>query len=109
MALRTRSRISRSTTSSAAPTNCAPISFALIPATRASDRTTTIVNEGLAKWTYNGQEGYGISEYLHQLDADAKPIIPIEGPRRLVYVWCYGAPGEETIVERDRAELTLSS
>ncbi len=40
--------------------------------------STTIVNEGLAKWTYRGQEGYGISEYLHQLDADARPVVRIE-------------------------------
>ena len=39
---------------------------------------TTIVNEGLAKWTYEGRSGYGISEYLHQLDANAKPVVPIE-------------------------------
>lgn len=39
---------------------------------------TTIVNEGLARWHYNGNVGYGISEYLHQLDADAKPVVPIE-------------------------------
>lgn len=38
----------------------------------------TIVNEGLAKWTYEGREGYGISEYLHQLDGDARPVVPIE-------------------------------
>jgi hypothetical protein len=38
----------------------------------------TIVNEGLAKWTYDGRVGYGISEYLHQLDGDAKPVITIE-------------------------------
>jgi len=30
----------------------------------------TIVNEGLARWTYEGRTGYGISEYLHQLDDD---------------------------------------
>ena len=39
---------------------------------------STIVNEGLARWVYEGQEGYGISEYLHQLDGDAKPVVPIE-------------------------------
>ncbi len=39
---------------------------------------TTIVNEGLARWSYEGRTGYGISEYLHQLDADAKPVVPIE-------------------------------
>ena len=38
---------------------------------------TTIVNEGLARWTYDGRTGTGISEYLHQLDADARPVIPI--------------------------------
>ena len=30
----------------------------------------TVLNEGLARWTYEGRTGYGISEYLHQLDAD---------------------------------------
>jgi hypothetical protein len=39
--------------------------------------STTIVNEGLARWTYEGRTGTGISEYLHQLDADAKPVVPI--------------------------------
>jgi hypothetical protein len=39
---------------------------------------TTIVNEGLARWTYEGQTGYGIAEYLHQLDENIKPVVPIE-------------------------------
>ena len=34
---------------------------------------TTIVNEGLARWTYEGRTGYGISEYLHQLDEQRPP------------------------------------
>jgi len=38
----------------------------------------TLLNEGLARWTYNGTAGYGISEYLHQLDGEAKPVVPIE-------------------------------
>lgn len=38
----------------------------------------TIVNEGLARWTLDGRVGYGISEYLHQLDADGRPVVPIE-------------------------------
>ena len=38
--------------------------------------TRTIVNEGLARWTYEGRTGYGISEYLHQLDAQARPARP---------------------------------
>jgi hypothetical protein len=39
---------------------------------------TTIVNEGLARWHYEGRTGYGISEYLHQLNGDARPVVPIE-------------------------------
>ena len=38
----------------------------------------TIVNEGLARWVYDGRTGYGISEYLHQLDDDGNPLVPIE-------------------------------
>jgi hypothetical protein len=38
----------------------------------------TVVNEGLARWTYEGREGHGIAEYLHQLDADGRPVAPIE-------------------------------
>jgi hypothetical protein len=39
---------------------------------------STVVNEGLARWTYEGRVGHGISEYLHQLDADGRPLVPIE-------------------------------
>jgi hypothetical protein len=39
---------------------------------------STVVNEGLARWTYEGREGYGISEYLHQLDDEGRPLVPIE-------------------------------
>jgi hypothetical protein len=38
----------------------------------------TVVNEGLAKWTYEGIAGYGIAEYLHQFDENGKPLVPIE-------------------------------
>jgi hypothetical protein len=43
----------------------------------------TVVNEGLARWTWTdplGVEhvGYGICEYLHQLDADATPLVAVE-------------------------------
>lgn len=38
----------------------------------------TIVNEGLARWTYDGRVGYGIAEYLHQLDAAGRPKVRIE-------------------------------
>jgi hypothetical protein len=39
---------------------------------------STVVNEGLARWTYEGKVGYGISEYLHQLDDEGRPLVPIE-------------------------------
>jgi len=43
----------------------------------------TMVNEGLARWTYQapgGGEltGYGICEYLHQLDDSGKPVVGVE-------------------------------
>jgi len=38
----------------------------------------SVLNEGLARWTYEGRTGWGISEYLHTLDADGRPTIPIE-------------------------------
>ncbi len=44
---------------------------------RTGDRST-IVNEGLARWEYDGRIGYGISEYLHQLDDAGRPLVPIE-------------------------------
>ena len=48
------------------------------PGTAGIRPSSTIVNEGLARWRYEDRTGYGISEYLHQLDADARPVIPIE-------------------------------
>ena len=48
------------------------------PGTRGIKANGTVVNEGLAKWTYEGRAGYGISEYLHQFDEHAKPVIDIE-------------------------------
>jgi hypothetical protein len=43
----------------------------------------TVVNEGLTRWTYRAIDGstvpgYGIAEYLHQLDADGRPTVPVE-------------------------------
>lgn len=38
----------------------------------------TVVNEGLASWTYEGVTGYGIAEYLHQFDDEGRPLVPIE-------------------------------
>ncbi|HUQ39609.1 MAG TPA: hypothetical protein VM030_05600 [Acidimicrobiales bacterium] len=40
--------------------------------------STTVVGEGLAKWSCDGLEGYGISEYLHQLDDAGRPVVPVE-------------------------------
>jgi hypothetical protein len=48
------------------------------PGTKGIQPGRTIVNEGLARWTYEGREGWGISEYLHQLDDQARPVVPIE-------------------------------
>ena len=48
------------------------------PGTKGIRPNGTVVNEGLARWTYEGRTGYGISEYLHQFDADGKPVVPIE-------------------------------
>jgi hypothetical protein len=42
------------------------------------DGRRTVINEGLARWTYEGRTGHGIAEYLHQLDADGRPVVPIE-------------------------------
>jgi hypothetical protein len=44
---------------------------------RTGDRTTR-VNEGLARWSYEGRTGHGIAEYLHQLDEDGRPLVPVE-------------------------------
>ena len=38
----------------------------------------TMVNEGLARWTYQDRAGYGICEYLHQLDDAGRPVVPVE-------------------------------
>ncbi|HSZ36339.1 MAG TPA: hypothetical protein VK773_04545 [Acidimicrobiales bacterium] len=44
----------------------------------------TLVNEGLARWTHEGgadgaaRTGYGIAEYLHQLDDGGRPVVPVE-------------------------------
>ncbi len=41
-------------------------------------RTGTVVNEGLARWSLGDRNGYGIAEYLHQLDDGGRPVVPIE-------------------------------
>jgi hypothetical protein len=52
--------------------------FRVHPGTAGLRPNLPIVNEGLARWTYEGQEGWGIAEYLHQLDDDAKPKVAID-------------------------------
>ena len=37
----------------------------------------TVWLDGLARWSYEGREGYGIAEYLHQLDAAGRPLVPV--------------------------------
>jgi hypothetical protein len=45
---------------------------------RTGSQRRTVVNEGLARWEYEGRTGYGIAEYLHQLDDDGRPLVAIE-------------------------------
>jgi hypothetical protein len=47
------------------------------PGTKGIRPNGTVVNEGLARWTYEGRTGYGISEYLHQFDGEGRPVVPI--------------------------------
>jgi hypothetical protein len=42
----------------------------------------TVINEGLAEWTYRNDDGttdvgYGIGEYLHQVDTLGRPRVPV--------------------------------
>jgi hypothetical protein len=37
----------------------------------------TVINEGLTRWTCEGRVGYGIAEYLHQLGAGGRPLVPV--------------------------------
>jgi len=48
------------------------------PALHDRDGRRTVVNEGLARWSYGSLTGHGISEYLHQLDDSGRPVVPIE-------------------------------
>jgi hypothetical protein len=60
------------------------------PLPRAQGGRLTLVNEGLTRWTLLAgpdrpvgappaevATGYGIAEYLHQLDGDGRPIVPV--------------------------------
>lgn len=48
------------------------------PVRYSRDGQTTIINEGLTRWSYEGRTGYGISEYLHQLDPDGNPLVAVD-------------------------------
>jgi hypothetical protein len=37
----------------------------------------TVINEGLTRWTCDERQGHGIAEYLHQLDAAGRPVVPV--------------------------------
>ncbi len=42
----------------------------------------TLINEGLTRWSYRDEDGanrtgYGISEYLHQLDDSGRPVVAV--------------------------------
>jgi len=51
------------------------------PLPRTQGGKVTIVNEGLTRWTLlrddGDQIGYGIAEYLHQLDDDGRPLVDV--------------------------------
>ena len=43
----------------------------------------TLINEGLTRWTYRDEDGatrtgYGISEYLHQIDDSGRPVVAVD-------------------------------
>jgi hypothetical protein len=43
----------------------------------------TLINEGLTRWTYRDpsgapRTGYGIAEYLHQLDDSGRPVVAVD-------------------------------
>jgi hypothetical protein len=50
----------------------------LLRVAAAPARRGTVVNEGLARWSLGDRVGYGISEYLHQLDGSGRPVVPVE-------------------------------
>jgi hypothetical protein len=50
----------------------------LLRVAAAPARRGTVVNEGLARWSLGDRVGYGISEYLHQLDEAGRPVVPVE-------------------------------
>ncbi len=41
-------------------------------------RPGSIVYEGLTRWIYEGRVGYGISEYVHVLGPDGRPVAEVE-------------------------------
>jgi hypothetical protein len=50
----------------------------VMPLPSERDGKKTLVNEGLTRWSYEGRTGYGIAEYLNQLGADGKPLVPVD-------------------------------
>jgi hypothetical protein len=58
------------------------------PLPRRQDNQVTVVNEGLTRWTLldDGVEpavssvGFGVAEYLHQLDESGTPVVAVDEP-----------------------------
>ena len=46
--------------------------------TNRSGGNHTLINEGLTRWAYEERNGYGISEYLHQLDGEGRPLVEVD-------------------------------
>src|SRR4029077_3675639 len=44
------------------------------PVVHERDGRRTVINEGLTCWTCEDRRGWGIAEYLHQLDAGGRPV-----------------------------------
>ena len=74
---------------------------------------STIVNEGLARWTYEGRTGYGISEYLHQLDANAtgRPdrVVTLASALGVVRTQVRGVEHDEADAERGDHRLIVGA
>lgn len=47
------------------------------PVVHDRDGRRTIINEGLTRWTCEDREGWGIAEYLHQVDAEGRPLVAV--------------------------------
>lgn len=51
------------------------IAFVSLPMNREGRRT--LINEALVEWRYGDLVGYGIAEYLHQIDSEGRILVPV--------------------------------